>query len=310
MPPLVADNWLGFAKEVVWGTAVAPAFFVPVTSISPEIAISRIVDSGKRGVAAKDYASYAGMRRAKVGFEGFFYDDIPARFIHAILGSDAIVGAGDPYTHTVKLADGTPSLTLTDYDAVTASERRYPGCLVSAVTLKFSRETGAFEYSFEAEGLVPAEAAKSVPAFSGTPMLGWQGSVAFADIANTDLEGAEITLKRTPQLVPGGTTQDPNRGFAGGDLEVTGKMSFYAADDTILGYYRNNTQPKVSLKVDRGVAPARSIEFLMNKCDIEKVDWDRSGQYVRWDATFRGLYNATDGGPLQVVVKNAVAVVF
>lgn len=311
MSPLVAANFVGFKKETVWGTAVVPDLFLPVNSVTPEVAIARILDAGKRAIAAKDFASYAGAKRGKLGFEGLFYDDIPARLIHGILGADTITGAADPWTHTLKLADTAPSFTIADYDAVTADERRYAGMLVSGCTIRFSKETGALEYSVETEGKVPTDTAKSTPTFAGTPYLGWQATATIAAVGNTDVLGAEIAMKRTPQLVYGGSnSQDPNRGFAGGDLEVTGKISFYAADDVILDYYRNATQPIVSLKLDRSVTPARTVEFLMSKCDFEKVDWDRSGEYVRWDATFRALYNTTDGGPIQVVVLNGVSVAF
>lgn len=308
--PLVAKNYIGLKKETTWGTAVAPDLFLPVTSMNSEIEIARILDAGKRGVAAKDFASYAGTRRGKVTFGGMWYPDVPPRLAHGILGTDTISGAADPFTHTLTLADAPPSFTLADYDGI--SERRYPGCLITGLTLRFNVETGAFEYEVEAVGQIPADNTKSTETFgTEAPRLGWQASVSIAAGANTDLLGFELSLKRSAHLVFGAAnSQNPNRGFAGGDLEVTGKLSFYAPDSAILDYYRSTTQPAVVITLN-STGGTRDTVITMTKCDFEKVTHDRGGDdFVRWDATVRALHNATDGGPVKIASKNAVATAF
>lgn len=307
--PLFNSNHIGLAKETAWGTAVAPSLFLPITSGAWDIEIQRILDAGKRGVAAKDFETYAGTRRGKVTFSGLWHPDVPPRLVHAILGADTVTGAGDPYTHTLKMGATIPSFTIGDYDGI--SERRFPGCLVTALTFRFNTESGALEYDVEAVGKIPADSAQSSATFGNdAPRLGWQASLSIAGGANTDLLGFELSIKRSAHLLFGAAnSQDPNRGFGGGDLEVTGKMSFYAPDSAVLDYYRNTTKPIVAITMNSAGA-TRDTLFTMSKCDFEKVAIDRGGDYVKWDATFRGIYNTTDGGPIAITAKNAVATAF
>lgn len=302
----VSLTHIGGAKEAAWGTSTVPTFWIPAKSVKSEPLVGRIVDNSRRGNASKDQASYTGTQKAKVSIESDFYQDHNPRIIAAVLGADTVTGVG-PYTHTMVLGNTVPSHSWTDYD--TLSGRRYAGALCSSVTLKWATEQGALEMAAEFESKMPTDVAETPPTFSTVaPWLGWQMSLTIAAAGNTDCIGGEVTIKRTPKLIYGGAnSKDPNRGFALGDVEVTGRLTFYAADSVIRGYYTNNTQPAVVITFTDGT---NVLTITMTKCDFEKVQDDRGDEYVKWDVTFRGIHNTTDGGPAKVVATNAVSAAY
>lgn len=307
MAKLSALGYFGIAKEATYGTSVAPSIFIPFDSIKVEDDMKKSVDEGRRGVLSKEFAVYQTTRLSKIDLETLAYPDTIGHFLLGILGKDTVTGAANPYTHKFQILDGAaPSYTLADYNVVAGTnERRYPGGVIDEVGFKFD-DDGNMKVSAKFQSKVSTLVAKSTPTQNVlTPFQGWMASLSLNGVANADLLGGDITIKRQNELLfAGNATQDPTRAI-NGRIEISGKLTFDVMDESEYLLFLNGTQQ--SIQVQFVVNVNQSLTFLFTKTDISKAVVDRSGEYIRVDLDFKALYNTTDAGLCQVTLLNAVA---
>jgi hypothetical protein len=315
-------SYLGIAKEVTKGTAVAPTDYLPVmaNSLKPVDVIDPLYDEGIRGSLVKNYNYVPGRTRSTYDFGGSVFADTVGYAIAGLLGDVATVGASAPFTHTMALknsataaADAQPiSYTLTDFYA--AAVRAYPGCQFSDFTLKFNAD-GMLEYDAKVTGWASATASTPTPAFSTIlPTQVWQGSVSVAGSTVTNSVSGEISMKRPVTPVYGiATTQNPYNVFLG-PLEVTGKITFVMEADTELTRYLTNTQPALVFNWSYGAgAAAVQIQATLTKGAYVAAAIDRGSDFVQISVDLNGQGNTTDAGasagysPIKWVLKNAKA---
>ena len=315
-------SYVGIAKEVTKGTAVAPTDYLPVmaNSLKPVDVIDPLYDEGIRGSLVKNYNYVPGRTRSTYDFGGSVFADTVGYAIAGLLGDVATVGASAPFTHTMALknsataaADAQPiSYTLTDFYA--AAVRAYPGCQFSDFTLKFNAD-GMLEYDAKVTGWASATASTPTPAFSTIlPTQVWQGSVSVAGSTVTNSVSGEISMKRPVTPVYGiATTQNPYNVFLG-PLEVTGKITFVMEADTELTRYLTNTQPALVFNWSYGAgAAAVQIQATLTKGAYVAAAIDRGSDFVQISVDLNGQGNTTDAGasagysPIKWVLKNAKA---
>lgn len=298
-------TWLGVAKETIWGTAVAPTYFVPFKDAKPEDVIDTVRDQGIRGALASTYNVLQGVKHSTMDISGEVFPDIIGLFLLALLGSDTVTGASAPYSHAFKLARTTqpPSLTHSRYDGT--NMRQFAGHVGEELSLKWSKGA-AIEFSFKSQGKSSAVGTTATPTPTTTiPLLGWEFAVTLAGAANLNLTGFDISLKRKLYVQHAiNNSQDPTSIVALG-LAATGKATFDKADDTELSAFLNNTQPALVLT---GTQPTTNYQLIiqMTKCAFLK-DPVTGKEVVQGDVEFEGIDNTTDGGPVLFTLKNAVA---
>ena len=137
-------SFIGIAKEVTKGTAVAPTDYllVQADSLKPADIIDPLFDNGLRGSLVENYNYIPGRTRSTFDFSSSAFPDGIGYALTGLLGSVATTGASAPFTHTISLknnltaaADAQPlSYTLTDFYA--AAVRAYPGVQFTDFTLK------------------------------------------------------------------------------------------------------------------------------------------------------------------------------
>ncbi len=313
-------SYLGIAKEVTKGTAVAPTDFLPVmaNSLKPVDVIDPLYDEGIRGSLVKNYNYVPGRTRSTYDFSGSAFADTIGYAIAGVLGDVATTGASAPFTHTMSLensavaaADAQPiSYTLTDFYA--AAVRAYPGCQFSDFTLKFNAD-GMLEYDAKVTGYASAVATTPTPTFSTLlPTQVWQGSVTIGGTTITNSIAGEISMKRPVTPVYGiAATQAPFNVFLG-PLEVTGKLTFIMENDTELTRYITNTQPAISLNWAYGAgAAAVQIRAVLTKGAYVAAASDRGSDFVQISVDINAQGNTTDAGaslgfsPIKWTLQNA-----
>lgn len=313
-------SYLGIAKEVTKGTAVAPTDFLPVMagSLKPVDVIDPLYDEGLRGSLVKNYNYLPGRTRSTYDFGGSVFPDTVGYAIAGLLGDVATTGASAPFTHTISLensavaaADAQPlSYTITDFYA--AAVRAYPGCQFSDFTLKFNAD-GMLEYDAKTTGFASAAAATPTPSFSTIlPTQVWKGSVSIGATTITNSISGEIAMKRPVTPIYGiSTTQNPYNVFLGA-LEVTGKITFVMEADTELTRYLTNTQPALVFNWAYGAAAAAvQIQATLTKGAYVASAIERGSDFVQISVDINGIGNTTDAGatagfsPIKWVLQNA-----
>ncbi len=315
-------SYLGIAKEVTKGTAVAPTAFIPVaqSKFKPVDVIDPLFDQAMRGSLAKTYNYIPGRTRSTVDFGGPVFPDTVPWAIAGLMGSVATVGASAPFSHTISLknasainAETSPtSFTITDFYA--ADVRAYAGCQISDFTLNFSAD-GLLEYDAKATGWLSTTASTPTPTFSTIlPNPAWIGTVSIAGSTVAYSVDGSIKLSRSVTPVYGlSNTQNPFAIFPGA-LEATGSFTFIMETNAELTRYLTNTQPAIVVNFQQGAgATLTQIQATLTKGAYTAAAIDRGSEYVQIKVDLTGIGNTTDAGatlgfsPIKFVVQNAVA---
>jgi len=315
-------SYIGIAKEVTKGTAVAPTDFIPVMadSLKPADIIDPLFDKGLRGSLVENYNYIPGRTRSTFDFGGAVFPDTVGYSIAGIMGSVATVGASAPFTHTISLknsqatgADAQPiSYTLTDFYA--AECRKYAGIQFHDFSLKFNAD-GMLEYDTKATGWASASATTPTPSFSTIlPTPVWQGTVSIggSPVSYSVSGNLDITRPVTP-IYGISQTQNPYQVFLGA-LDVTGKFTFIMEDNTELTRFLTNTQPAIVLNWAYGAsAAAVQLQATITRGAYTAAVIDRGADFVQIMVDVNGLGNTTDAGstggqaPIKWVLQNAKA---
>jgi len=315
-------SYLGIAKEVTRGTAVAPTDFIPVMkdALKPVDIVDPLYDTGLRGSNVLNYNYIPGRTRSTVDFGGAVFADTVGYAIAGVLGSVATVGASAPYTHTISLfnsltsgGDVQPiSYTLTDFYAVDV--RSYPGCQFSDFSLKFNAD-GMLEYDAKSTGFQSETVSDPTPTFSTVlPTPVWRGTVSIGGSAVSTAMTGNIDMKRPATPIYGiSNTQDPYQVFLG-PLEVTGKITFVMDNDSQLLNFLNNSQPALVFNWAYGAgASAVQIQATLTKGAYTTGVIERGEDFVQVSVDINAQSNATDAGssggfsPIKWVLQNAKA---
>lgn len=315
-------SYVGIAKEVTKGTAVAATDFIPVAkdSLKPQDIIDPLYDQGLRGSNVLNYNYIPGRTRSTFDFGGAVFADTIGYGLAGILGSVATTGASAPYTHTISLlnsttsgADAQPiSYTLTDFYAVNV--RQYPGCQFSDFSLRFNAD-GMLEYDTKTTGWQSATTSDPTPSFSTVlPTPVWRGVVYIGGSAVATAMTGNIDMTRPVTPVYGiSNTQNPYNIFLG-PLEVTGKITFLMENDTELTRFLTNTQPEISLNWQYGAgASAVQIRAVLTKGAYTAAVIERGEDFVQVTIDLNAQANTTDAGstggfsPIKWTLQNAKA---
>ena len=315
-------SYLGIAKEVTKGTAVAPTDYLLVNkdTVKPVDVIDPLFDQGLRGAMVENYNYIPGRVRSTFDLGGAVFADGIGYALTGIMGACTTTGASAPFTHTISLrnslaaaADTQPlSYTLTDF--YVAGNRQYPGQQFHDVTLKFSSD-GMLEYDAKSTGFESITSAAPTPTFSTVlPTPVWQGTVSIGGSSISNAMNGSIALKRSVTPIYGiSNTQDPFSIFVGA-LDVTGDIEFIMEADTELTRYLTNTQPAIILNWASGTgASTIQIQATLTKGAYTAAAYDRGDDFVKISVSINGLGNTTDAGasggfaPIKWVLQNAKA---
>ena len=298
-------SYVGIAKEVTKGTAVAAADYIPVNlgKLKTAHVIDPLFDDALRGSLVKNYGYQGGRTRSTFEFGGPAFADTFGYVLGGLLGDVVTTGASAPYTHTISLknaattaANAQPgAFTLTDFYA--ANVRQFPGCQIHDVSLKWAAE-GLLDYDAKATGWASATASTPTPSFSTVvPTPTWQALVTIGGSSVSYTTEGEISMTRPVTPIYGvSNVQSPYQVFLG-PLETKGKFTFVMEDDTELTRFVTNTQPAIVINWSQGAgAAATQIQYTLTKGAYTAAVVDRSKDHVSIMVDFDGLGNTTDAG--------------
>jgi hypothetical protein len=110
--PAAAANYIGFGKQSVKGTGVAPAYFaayIEQVDLAHNQAIRQIREGGKGLYVARDVKD---VHAPGFRFAAPARPDITAAIMAYFLGADSVSGGGDPYTHVLTPTEAMTWLSL------------------------------------------------------------------------------------------------------------------------------------------------------------------------------------------------------
>ena len=320
MPATIAtwQSHFGFALETVYGTTQAPpTVWIPVTSFDEyDDDMGLVFDEAIRASATKLQNVYQGMQQGKYSNTFNYYPNECARFWAQILAADTIGSSSNgQWQHTIKTSTGKPfSATLFDFFGTTGPERQFVGAVMDSLNFKFSRASGIATIKPHWLSAAASTGISETSASFGSvvPLRGWQPVFAIDASTKVTLLDFDLTVTRETELMFAGNNSQRPSDHETGQVDVTGKLSLYASTDGPYEDYRANTSRSVEVLFNpaatAGAGSTYSVlDILLTNAVFTKVTPDRSGPYVKWDVDFRGKYNATDGGPIQVLTTTTTS---
>lgn len=238
-----------------------------------------------------------------------------ATLLKHLLGAVTTTGAADPYTHVLKVGSLPVGLVIEKGFTDLVQYFKYNGCRVAKASFKFPKE-GFITADFDIKGAKETVSGTAYDStvtelayggFSHAKMSIEEGGSAIATVVE-----AEITIDNdldAEGYVIGGAGQrkDLPEGFA----IVSGKLSAFFDSITLYNKAVNLTETSLKITLDKGVTPARSIEFF-----IPELVYERNAPVVEGpkgvmvELPFKAYYdNGADASALKITLKNGLATI-
>lgn len=325
-----AKQFIGVAKEVTPGTAVAMTATLVMDKFDPEDKPTPLIDGSMRGSMVDEYAYIQGVKLSDITMSGPAYFDGLGYLLGNILGDVVTTGASAPFSHafsTLNSGTGQPTThTFTDWQGLPATNqaRQFAGACLSELTLKGNAESELITFDAKATawasviaGAIPTAApTAALPLASWRSLLGIGGPATGGTLDSTigDWE-IKITRKLKP-IFTGQNSQNPYVIQRGG-VSVSGKLGFAAPSNetNALLTLLNNTQPIFQWKIDNGLTLGNllglTVDVQAAAFDTAKID--RGNEAVGYSSTFKGIGSSTNAGasggvsPVKVTLQNAIA---
>lgn len=307
MPQNSALSHFGIGKETVLGTYVVPTLFLPTDGApKPLDTFERIEDVSYDANRTELRGVYDGIHDGSIGWSGLFYPEVPGLLLRGLGFTDTVTGAG-PFLHTFKLpAAGTQgySFSATLYDTVEA--RGWTGQMVDTLGLKIDT-SGSAKYDVAMKGFPSAAQSTPTPTFATTPAwLNWQAQFSLAGSTSNKVVSGELTFAQNVDTIHTlANTQSPLTTFAG-SLTAGGKFKAIYDATTEIARYRGNTQVAVALTLTHPTAP-NVLTFTSTVGAYFAAPIDLGNKYAMVDMEWKGIFNATDAGPMAITLSNSVA---
>lgn len=217
-------------------------------------------------------------------------------------------------THTFKQSATTPKPTYSLTQSNVLEAWGYSGCMLSDVQLKVDPK-GIVTCGAKYTGWLPSiQAGPFTPAFAQpAPLLGWQFAMTNAGASSTRGLSYDLTLKRPIEAIHASNgSQQPREVFTGVlDADIAYKAIYENDNDYNLylqALQNNPTSMSLVQPVGAGVdAAGSSLTITTTQGGWSKGKTDVSGVFVQADFEINGIYNATDSGSVQAVLKNFVS---
>lgn len=310
MPLLSRLSYVMLQKEGTQGTAASSgnSYFIPVQDAQGEELPHYVNDDSLANNASLIRGVYQGERDSTFTYNGFLYPEIVGPHLVACGFADTLSAST---THTFKVpAAGTqpPSYTINDYDVV--ANRKWAGMVMDQLDWTFDAR-GGVKQTTKWLGWTSASSASSTPAWPTTvPFLGWQTAVSVGGVSTTRFLSAGVTIKRSTEVIHTlGNTQNPYNVFAG-PVEANLKIQAIVENYTEWNQLINNTQPSIVLTASSVSGSSSLLTITSTSTAWTKATISRKGKYLVLDAEITGIQNATDVGPMGVVITNASAAAY
>lgn len=310
----VLQSFLGQAGikiETVAGTYRAPSLaqdFLFYTSIKLEDIIDDNIDESFRGLAAADQGFYPGFRSARVTITSPLAQFPTGYLLKAFFGTDVATGAGDPFTHTfTELDTAAPATyTISVFDATIANTRAVVNCILQRLRITMAKTglavceavfLGKFDSTANAKPTAVYDTSPHYTPFIVQPTIN--------SISSNKLIQFEVIGEREVEPVFGYNNSQDLTAVSGNRIRVTGSVIFAPTDNTEADYYRLGTVIPISMLWTNTGSHTLTWQMTASRL-INGTFVDQSGPYVRVNAKYRAIYNATDAGPAKAILLNAV----
>ncbi|MFZ3233270.1 MAG: phage tail tube protein [Patescibacteria group bacterium] len=310
---------VGFGKETVRGTGVAPTAWYPKTNFSVEEKIDTIVDESSIGVIVDSQDQQIVKRFSEGSVEGHFAVNAIALPLLSLFGAVTTTSpSAGAYKHAFTLGNTnqSPSITIGMDDGV--QDYQFPNAVVDKMKIKV--EAGKFvEVTTDFVGK-KGETATLTPSFSTDYVLAAKHASVKVAANLAGLTGAtalavksfELTISKKVEAQESLGTTDPTD-FINTVVSIEGNLeALYEDEATYKAVALAGSQKSIRLDViDSGTTIGASTNPQL-RIDLAKAkfkEWSRktgNNEVVTQSLGFKGLYSLSDAQAIVAELYNTV----
>lgn len=307
----------GLAKETTFGTPVVATSFIPETgntmAVDPGWFSPQLMMSTRDLQVFNLYGE-----QTQIGtISAPFFPTNGAELMIASIGTDAITGSGNPYTHTISQANLLPSVTI-EQNIGGFQSLQYAGCRVGKMTLTAAAQNEPINVAYDMVGQSVAvlSSPTSVTIANEIPFVFAEGSISMFSNPRVDIASIKIDidngLKSTWTF-----DQEHGPGFiTPTTLHVSGTVTVVWSSLTNATYGDYNTMINETLgslvfTVAHPGGTGASLTITCPQVVFSKYGLDmKVGDVIMSNMTFEASKSLSSGYTVQAVLLNSVSTAY
>lgn len=222
-------------------------------------------------------------------------------------------------------ATAAPSLVIEQANRVevgSGNSEFFPGCKIPTMQLAYDRnaQDSLLIATLGILGLAPTVTTSTTyagDAIAGSdagylPIAGWTGAVQIDDVASYEIVSANININSNDELFSVSSGAQSPYAAAEGLAEFTADLTIIPQGTTRYDDFEDAVSRKVELEflTPHFVNASTAYQFKITSNNAYVATYARANQSAVQSATMqlRGVYNATDAGPVQVDVRGRMPI--
>lgn len=259
---------LGIAIESTRGTPVAPAFWIPVVTMSFFDRTETAREEQGMGNLADSDSVYVTMRMGEGEIESQLYSHALGYILTSLLGAVASSSGSNPYTHAFTLNSTNQGKSLTLYWK--DPDRSYIFPLAMVDSLQMSVEpSGIVEYTVGFKSKGARDWTAQTPSYTtmGSKFLHQHVQVRLAATVGALSAATALSLKALELNINRNTVFDSVMGtvepedILNQQISVEGNLNLNLEDDTYRNYMLNNTYRAMEIKLLKDANDSLTLQF-------------------------------------------------
>ena len=291
---------LGIAVEASRGTAVAPTFWIPWTTMSYRDVVEEAREEQAFGVLADSDSKFVTQKMAEGEIESQIHDKALGAVLTGVLGASPSTSGSNPYTHTYTLSNSNQPKSVSLYWKDTDRSIIYP--LGTADTFQISVEpSGIVGYTVGYKSKVERDFTSQTPNLTslGSKFLHQHLQFRLADTIGGLSGATALSLKKLELNINKNATFDSVMGtvepedILAQQITVEGSLELNLEDDTYKDYMLNGTYKAMEIYLYRSTSS--SLKIQLPRVDFSEWEDDYPlNEIAKQTINFKANYDAAN----------------
>jgi len=292
---------LGLAIESSRGTAVAPTFWIPWSTMSFRDVVEEAREEQAFGVLADGDSKFVTMKMGQGEVEAQIYDKALGAILAGVIGASPSTSGANPYTHAFTLSNSSQQKSLSLYWKDTDRSVIYPLGTVDSFNVSIE-PNGIVGYTVGFKSKVEKDFASQTPVFTSLGNKFLHQHLSFKLAANVGALAAAtpISLKKLDFTINKNAAFDSSMGTVEPEdiltqqISVEGSIELNLEDDTYKDYMLDGTYRAMEIYLYR--SSSSSLKIQLPRVDFSQWEDDYTlNEIAKQTINFKANYDAANG---------------
>lgn len=313
-----AQSATGSAKESVYGTPVAATTFFPMTENTMEVDPGWFSPEVMQALRDLHVYNLYGQAHYTGAIAGPFFPTDAAQLLVGSIGTDAVTGTANPWTHTISQANLLPSYTI-EKNIGNFQSLQFAGCRIAKLSIKCAAQNEPVNVNYDVMGqsaaILSSPTAVSISS-TDVPFVFAEGSVTLGGNARADVGSIQIDIDNGMKETYTFSGSHGPSYITPVTLKVSGTLSvvFSSLNDATYGDYTtmvNGTLGALVFSVTHPGGTGAQLQITCPQVVLSKVGQEIKMQdVIMANLTFEASRSFVSGYTIQAILKNSVSAAY